>query len=45
MIDIVIQGPYTEFTDEVIDLYLKIDLIDNIIISCWDVDKIEEYRV
>ena len=44
MIDIVIQGPYTEFTDEVIDLYLKIDLIDNIIISCWDVDKIEEYK-
>lgn len=44
MIDIVIQGPYTDFTDEVIDSYLCIDSIDTIIVSCWDNDKQEEYK-
>jgi len=44
MIDIIIQGPYTNFTDEVINSYLQIELISNIIVSCWDNDKHEEYK-
>lgn len=43
MIDIVLQGPHTEFVDEIIDSYLKIDSIKNIIVSCWDSDKVQEY--
>jgi|TARA_B100000035_G_C20947402_1_gene530383 hypothetical protein len=43
MIDIVIQGPYTDFTDEVIESYLNIEKVQNIIVSCWDTDKKEEY--
>lgn len=38
-IDLVIQGPYTDFTDEVILSYIKLSFVDKIIISCWDIDK------
>ena len=44
VIDIVIQGPYTNFTDEVIDAYLQVELISNIFVSCWINDKEDEYR-
>ena len=44
MIDIVIQGPYTNFTEEVIDAYLQVELISNIFVSCWDNDKEDEYK-
>lgn len=38
-IDIVIQGPYTDFTDYVAESYLKLPFVNNIIISCWKTDK------
>jgi hypothetical protein len=43
-IDIVLQGPYTNFTDEIINSYLNLHFIDKIIVSCWDIDKKEEYQ-
>ena len=39
LLDVVIQGPYTDFTDGIIDSYQKIPFINNIIVSCWDDDK------
>lgn len=39
MIDLVIQGPYTDFTDEVISSYIKLSFVDKIIVSCWEIDK------
>jgi len=46
-IDIVIQGPYTSFTDKIVDSYLDIPFVNNIIVSCWESDKkpIEKRRV
>lgn len=44
MIDVVLQGPYTGFTDEVIESYLNIKCIGKIIVSCWDKDKKQEYE-
>lgn len=38
-IDVVIQGPYTDYTDFVADSYLKIPFVNKIIISCWKKDK------
>lgn len=38
-IDIVIQGPYTDFTDHLSDYYLNLPFVNNIIVSCWDTDK------
>jgi hypothetical protein len=38
-IDLVVQGPYTDFTNYVVDSYLNIPFINKIIISCWDEDK------
>lgn len=35
-VDLIIQGPYTEFTDEIISEYLKLSFIDKIIVSCWE---------
>lgn len=35
-IDVVLQGPYTYFTDEVIDYYLNLNFISKIIVSCWE---------
>lgn len=39
LIDVVIQGPYTDFTDGIIDSYQKIPFINNIIVSCWEDNK------
>jgi hypothetical protein len=34
--DIIIQGNYDEFTDVIIDCYLQLPFVDNIILSCWE---------
>jgi hypothetical protein len=46
-IDIVIQGPYTDYTDYVAECYLEIPFVNNVIISCWENDKtpIQKRRV
>lgn len=38
-IDFVIQGPYTDFTDEVISSYMKLSFVNKVIVSCWETDK------
>lgn len=38
-IDVVVQGPYTDFTDFVCESYLKIPFVNNVIVSCWENDK------
>lgn len=38
-IDVVVQGPYTDFTDHLADHYLKLSFVNNVIISCWESDK------
>ena len=37
-IDLILQGPYTNFTDTIIDSYLTLSFIDHIIVSCWESD-------
>jgi hypothetical protein len=43
-IDIVIQGPYTDYTDFVADSYLELPFVNNVIISCWKKDKASKER-
>ena len=38
-IDIVIQGQYDDYVDELIEHYKKLDFVNNIIVSCWEEDK------
>ena len=38
-IDFVIQGPYNDFTDEIVESYLKLSFVNKIIVSCWECDK------
>ncbi len=38
-IDIVIQGQYDDYVDELIEHYKKLDFVNNIIVSCWEKDK------
>lgn len=38
VMDIVLQGPYTEDTDEIITEYLKLSFVHRIIVSCWEDD-------
>lgn len=38
-VDVVIQGPYTDFTDSLSDHYLKLPFVNNVIVSCWESDK------
>jgi len=42
--DIVLQGPYADETDEVISNYLKLPFVNNIIVSCWEDDKTPEWK-
>ena len=35
-IDIILQGPYTDFTDEIVSHYLDLYFVNKIIISCWE---------
>ena len=37
--DLVIQGPYTDYTDKIIYSYLNLPFVKNIIVSCWESDK------
>ena len=37
--DLVIQGPYTDYTDKIIYSYLNLPFVRNIIVSCWESDK------
>lgn len=39
-LDIVIQGQYTEYTDLIVDSYLKIPFVNTIIVSCWEDNKV-----
>jgi len=41
--DIVLQGQYEEYTDSIIDEYLNLPFVNNIIVSCWDEDRSENY--
>ncbi len=36
--DIVLQGRYNQYTDNIIKNYLKIPFVNNIILSCWEDD-------
>ena len=40
-IDIVLQGGYQDVTDDIARYYLELPFVNNIIISCWDIDKEE----
>ena len=39
LMDIVIQGPYTSFTDKILETYLPLEFINKIIVSCWEGDR------
>lgn len=38
--DIVLQGRYNKYTDDIIESYLKIPFVNNIILSCWEDDTV-----
>jgi len=38
-VDVVIQGPYTDFAEHVCESYLKLPFVNKVIISCWKDDK------
>ena len=40
-ITIVLQGQYTDYTDEVARHYLELPFVNQVIISCWETDKPE----
>jgi hypothetical protein len=40
-VDVILQGKYDDTTDEIIDLYLKVPFVNNIIVSFWKPDKKE----
>ncbi len=42
-VDIVIQGEYTDYTDEIIELYLTLPFVNNIIVSCWEDNRENTY--
>ena len=37
--DLVLQGTMNNYTIEIANHYLNLDFVNNIIISCWDIDK------
>jgi hypothetical protein len=39
--DIVLQGRYNQYTDDIILSYLKLPFVNNIILSCWEDDVID----
>jgi len=41
--DIVLQGKYNEYTDEIIDEYLRMPFVNNVIVSCWEDDIPDHY--
>jgi FkbM family methyltransferase len=42
--DIVLQGQYEEYTDKIIEDYLKLPFVNDIIVSCWDNDRPDNYH-
>ena len=38
--DIILQGKYDEFTNDVIESYLNVPFVNKIILSCWDDDDL-----
>lgn len=38
--DIIMQGPYSDITEEIIQNYLKLDFVDKIIFSTWEDSKL-----
>ena len=42
-VDIVIQGQYSNYTDEIIELYLTLPFVNNIIVSCWEDNQENTY--
>lgn len=38
--DIVLQGRYNQYTDDIIESYLKVPFVNNIILSCWEDDVV-----
>ena len=40
--DLVIQGPYTDYTDQIIHSYLNLPFVRDIIVSCWEEDPVRE---
>ena len=40
--DLVIQGPYTDYTDQIIHSYLNLPFVNNIIVSCWEDDPVRK---
>lgn len=42
--DIVLQGEYEEYTDEIVEEYLKLPFVNNIIVSCWNDDRPDNYH-
>ena len=43
-IDIVIQGPYSSYTDFIAESYLELPFVNNIIISCWEDNKLPKEK-
>jgi tetratricopeptide (TPR) repeat protein len=45
--DIVLQGRYDSTTDKIVESYLKLPFVNNVIVSCWEEDKpsVERDRV
>jgi hypothetical protein len=43
-LDIVIQGRYDDYTDEIIDSYLKLPFLNKVIVSCWEDNKNSIYK-
>ena len=41
--DLVLQGPYWEFTDKIIESYLTVPFVNNIILSCWADSTVSDY--
>ena len=39
-LDIILQGKYDEFTNEIIESYFDIPFVNNIILSCWNTDNL-----
>ena len=42
--DIILQGKYDEFTNDVIESYLNVPFVNKIILSCWDDDDLSSFR-
>lgn len=38
--DLVLQGPYNKYAEEIVSEYLKLDFVDHVIISCWENDEV-----